>query len=29
MLAALVALAGLFVAIYLSLYKLGYHGTLA
>jgi len=29
MLAALVALAGLFVAIYLSLYKLGYIGTLA
>ena len=29
MLAALVALAGLFVATYLSLYKLGYIGTLA
>jgi uncharacterized membrane protein len=29
MLAALVALAGLFVAVYLSLYKLGYIGTLA
>lgn len=29
MLAALIALAGLFVALYLSLYKLGYIGTLA
>ena len=29
MLAALVALAGLFVALYLTLYKLGYIGTLA
>jgi uncharacterized membrane protein len=29
MLAALVALAGVFVALYLSLYKLGYIGTLA
>ena len=29
MLAALVALAGMFVALYLTLYKLGYIGTLA
>ena len=29
MLAALVALAGLFIALYLTLYKLGYIGTLA
>ena len=29
MLAALIALAGIFVALYLTLYKLGYIGTLA